>query len=110
MFKNSFSTSQKTRRIRCIKEPVIATEGNKQAYSETDSKETNPLFGQNKGLGHSSLLGCEAKYFPFVSKDHVIFIVKESIPRRIFKLQVFSIRFEGPCYLHRQGKYSKKNI
>jgi len=87
MFKNSFSTSQKTQRIRCIKEPVTAIEGNKQAYSETDSKDTNPLFGKNKGLWHSRLLGCEATYFPYVSKDHVIFIVKESSPRRIFNLQ-----------------------
>jgi len=65
MFKNSFSPSKKTQRTRCLKEPVFVIEGNKHAYSETDSKETNRLFGQNEGLGHSSLriLGCEATYF-----------------------------------------------
>ena len=76
MFKHSFSTSQKTQRIRCIKEAVIATEGNKQAYSKINSKETKPSFGQNSEFGHSNILGCKATYFPDVSKNHVTLIIK----------------------------------
>jgi hypothetical protein len=76
MFKLSFSTSQETQRIRCIKETVIATEGNKQAYFKSNSKETKPLFGQNKVLGHSNILGCKATYFSDVSNNNVTFIVK----------------------------------